>query len=57
MVLNLENDISESENVDLDCGEKTTNTLNPTKAPGNHPLKLDVKKLVIDFYESEENSK
>ncbi|XP_044588762.1 uncharacterized protein LOC123267940 [Cotesia glomerata] len=57
MVLNLKNDISVSENVDLDSGEVTTNTLNPTKVPGNQPLKLDVKKLVIDFYESEENSK
>ncbi|XP_044574327.1 uncharacterized protein LOC123258406 [Cotesia glomerata] len=57
MILNLKNDISESENVDLDSGEMTTNTLNPTKVPGNQPLKLDVKKLVIDFYESEENSK
>ncbi|XP_044577661.1 uncharacterized protein LOC123260566 [Cotesia glomerata] len=57
IVLNLKNDISESENVDLDSGEMTTNTLNPTKVPGNQLLKLDVKKLVIDFYESEENSK
>ncbi|XP_044588541.1 uncharacterized protein LOC123267767 [Cotesia glomerata] len=57
MVLNLKNDISESENVDLDSGEMTTNTLNPTKVSGNQLLKLDVKKLVIDFYESEENSK
>lgn len=57
MVLNLKNDISESENVDSDSGEMTTNTSNPTKAPGNQPLNLDVKKLVIDFYESEENSK
>ncbi|XP_044595458.1 uncharacterized protein LOC123272608 [Cotesia glomerata] len=39
MVLNLKNDISESENVDLDSGEMTTNTLNPTKVPGNQPLK------------------
>ncbi|XP_044585216.1 uncharacterized protein LOC123265492 [Cotesia glomerata] len=49
--------VSESENVDLDSGEMTTNTLNPTKVPGNQPLKLDVKKLVIDCNESEENSK
>lgn len=28
-----------------------------SRKPGNQPLKSDTKKLIIDFYESEENSK
>ncbi|KAK4883370.1 hypothetical protein RN001_006689 [Aquatica leii] len=56
LVLNLQNDISESENVDSDSSETSINTSNSTKAPGNQPLNLEVKKLVIDFYKNEENS-
>lgn len=56
MVLNLKK-INESKNVDSEASEKSTENSNPVKFPGNQPLNLDVKKLVIDFYESEENSK
>ncbi|KAJ8935241.1 hypothetical protein NQ314_012916 [Rhamnusium bicolor] len=37
--------------------EKNTENFNHVKSPGNQPLNLDIKKLVIDFYENEENSK
>lgn len=45
-----------SKNVDSEVSESTKNS-NPVKSAGNQPINLDIKKLVIDFYESEENSK
>lgn len=52
LVLNSKKEISESKNVD--SNSSGMDIQNPA---GNQPLNLDVTKLVIDFYESEENSK
>lgn len=57
MVLNLKNKINIAENTNLEVNQNTIENSTSTKPLGNQPLKLDIKKLVIDFYESEENSK
>lgn len=58
LVLNFKKEISESKNVDSNSSgiDIQNSNLSKTRA-ANQPLNLDVTKLVIDFYESEENSK
>ncbi|XP_057341525.1 uncharacterized protein LOC130678392 [Microplitis mediator] len=44
-------------NIELEADQESNENSDPIRSSGNQLLNLDVRKLVIDFYESEENSK